>query len=178
MQNASHLCIFKIFHIYRICAEYLNETWAFIITGLRTCIILIVFICLRKIWNSKRDDERCRNIHISGKYNPFVHPRNRTFNGVKGRPKATLSEWPRLFRGYESHEIHLLLFTVSSNRHLPLFYIARSILQPSLNLTALLPSPCFRTFLSRISFRELSFVLSRRFFSRSHPPLRHRPPDL
>lgn len=123
-----------------------------------------------------------------------MHPRDRPFNGVNfaREDHQELPEWSRLFRGYESHEIHSsLLSPVSSMATafavLSLFYIARFILQlpeslsphtsrPYPPLPSAWPAP-----FSGVSFRELSFVLSRPPLLSiliQHPPPRRRRPRI
>lgn len=66
--------------------------------------------------------------------------RDRMFNRVKRR---SVSEWPRLFRGYESHESHLPLFTVSSSHQLPLLHRSFHSYNPLPSLSGISQSsPC------------------------------------
>lgn len=92
---------------------------------------------------------------------PFMPPRDRTFNGVNGRPKVFLSGRGSFAGTSPTRSTFPSLLSPTTTTSL--FYVARSILQP-LNLSVLTFAPLFQSVPSRISFRELSFVLSRYFF--------------
>lgn len=89
-----------------------------------------------------------------------MHLRDRVFNSVKRRPKVFLSGRGSFVAMSPTRSTFPSLLSPTSTTFL--FYIARSILQPLESLSPHLA--LFQNAPSRISFRELSFVLSRHFF--------------
>lgn len=87
-----------------------------------------------------------------------MHLRDRVFNSVKRRPKSGRGSFAAMS---PTRSTFPSLLSPASTTFL--FYIARSILQPLESLSPHLAA-LFQNVPSRISFRELSFVLSRHFF--------------
>jgi len=100
--------------------------------------------------------------------------RVRTFNDVKGRPRVFLSGRGSFAGTSPTRSTFPSLLSPATTS---LFYVARSIVQPPESLGSHL-APLFQSVPSRISFRELSFVLSCYFFFRPHPSLHCRLPNL